>query len=252
MREDSAEWKMGFGLNAKLNNTIMSKNPFLLPPEFYKNLFAASAILQKPNQSQNDCNKLFNAQNFPKNLLFSCGDNKEQKALSEYSANNRVVGSKSRTEKDKIKKINSEVKSSSESSTINHHDNYYALSPISSSNLDTMPVPGGVQGQNPTQGLVHWMSAVMAEHIQTSNTHHDPAVGMHYMWNGSVDQCGQHAKDIVDGYNSWPTPRNHMSMKQTGYEAKMNAVDHHNNIPKGKSIIYVDGNLFSAEFKNLM
>lgn len=35
-------------------------------------------------------------------------------------------------------------------------------------------------------GLVHWMSAVMAEHI-TSNTHHDPAVGMHYMWNGSVD-----------------------------------------------------------------
>lgn len=30
------------------------------------------------------------------------------------------------------------------------------------------------------------MSAVMAEHI-TSNTHHDPAVGMHYMWNGSVD-----------------------------------------------------------------
>lgn len=48
-----------------------------------------------------------------------------------------------------------------------------------------MPVPGG--GQNPTQGLVHWMSAVMAEHM-TSNTHHDPtAVGMHYMWNGAVD-----------------------------------------------------------------
>lgn len=50
-----------------------------------------------------------------------------------------------------------------------------------------MPVPGGVQGgQNPTQGLVHWMSAVMAEHM-TSNTHHDPAVGMHYMWNGTVE-----------------------------------------------------------------
>lgn len=49
-----------------------------------------------------------------------------------------------------------------------------------------MPVPGGVQGQNPTQGLVHWMSAVMAEHM-TSNSHHDPAVGMHYMWNGAVD-----------------------------------------------------------------
>lgn len=73
--------------------------------------------------------------------------------------------------------------------------------------LPTMPV-GSVQGQNPTQvsvnrvckiisveylfvsllficfqGLVHWMSAVMAEHM-TSNTHHDPTVGMHYMWNG--------------------------------------------------------------------
>lgn len=56
---------------------MMAKNPFLLPPEFYKNLFAASAILQKPNQLQNDCNKLFNAQNFPRNLLFSCGDDKE-------------------------------------------------------------------------------------------------------------------------------------------------------------------------------
>lgn len=30
------------------------------------------------------------------------------------------------------------------------------------------------------------MSAVMAEHM-TSNTHHDSAVGMHYMWNGAVD-----------------------------------------------------------------
>ncbi|XP_037951225.1 zinc finger protein rotund isoform X2 [Teleopsis dalmanni] len=92
----------------------------------------------------------------------------------------------------------------------------------------TMPI-GGVQGQNPTQGLVHWMSAVMAEHM-TGQTHHDPtAVGMHYMWNGNVD-CGQHTKEIGD-YNGWPpTPRNHMSMKQ-GYEAKMN--DHHNNLQKG-------------------
>lgn len=49
-----------------------------------------------------------------------------------------------------------------------------------------MPV-GSVQGQNPTQGLVHWMSAVMAEHMTSSNTHHDPTVGMHYMWNGGVD-----------------------------------------------------------------
>lgn len=49
-----------------------------------------------------------------------------------------------------------------------------------------MPI-SGVQGQNPTQGLVHWMSAVMAEHM-TGQTHHDPtAVGMHYMWNGNVD-----------------------------------------------------------------
>lgn len=48
-----------------------------------------------------------------------------------------------------------------------------------------MPV-SGVQSQNPTQGLVHWMSAVMAEHM-TSNSHHDPTVGMHYMWNGGVD-----------------------------------------------------------------
>lgn len=48
-----------------------------------------------------------------------------------------------------------------------------------------MPV-GGVQSQNHTQGLVHWMSAVMAEHM-TSNSHHDPTVGMHYMWNGGVD-----------------------------------------------------------------
>uniref|UniRef100_A0A182PT31 Uncharacterized protein n=1 Tax=Anopheles epiroticus TaxID=199890 RepID=A0A182PT31_9DIPT len=54
-------------------------------------------------------------------------------------------------------------------------------------NFNQMPVPGGVQGQNPTQGLVHWMSAVMAEHM-TSNPHHDPAaVGMHYMWNGPVE-----------------------------------------------------------------
>ncbi|XP_070493142.1 zinc finger protein rotund isoform X2 [Chironomus tepperi] len=91
-----------------------------------------------------------------------------------------------------------------------------------------MPVPGSVQqGQNPTQGLVHWMSAVMAEHM-TSNSHHD-SVGMHYMWNGAVEQCAQHTKDITD-YNNW-TPRNHMSMKQ-GFEAKMN-IDHHGSIQKG-------------------
>lgn len=60
----------------------------------------------------------------------------------------------------------------------------------------TMPVPGSVQGQNPTQGLVHWMSAVMAEHM-TSNSHHDPtAVGMHYMWNGAVDVSIQNSLTI--------------------------------------------------------
>ncbi|XP_055377519.1 zinc finger protein rotund isoform X2 [Condylostylus longicornis] len=110
-----------------------------------------------------------------------------------------------------------------------------AISPspvIAPSAATAMPVH---QGQNPTQGLVHWMSAVMAEHIQ-GNTHHDPTVGMHYMWNGGVDQCGQHSKDI--DYSGWPpAPRNHMTMKQ-GYEAKMN--DHHN-LQKGH--ILDDGRL---------
>lgn len=58
-------------------------------------------------------------------------------------------------------------------------------SAIATAGGTTMPV-GGVQSQNHTQGLVHWMSAVMAEHM-TSNSHHDPTVGMHYMWNGGVD-----------------------------------------------------------------
>lgn len=72
---------MGFGFDHQLSKITMSKNPFLLPPEFYKNLFAASAILQKPSQAQNECNKLFNAQNFPRNLLFSCGEDKEVNSL---------------------------------------------------------------------------------------------------------------------------------------------------------------------------
>lgn len=56
-------------------------------------------------------------------------------------------------------------------------------------------MPGSVQqSQNPTQGLVHWMSAVMAEHM-TSGSHHDSAtpVGMHYMWNGSVEVSNVYA-----------------------------------------------------------
>lgn len=76
--------KMGFGLNLLSEQKTefkMSKNPFLLHPQFYKNLFAASAILQKPGAAQNECNKLFNAQTFPRNLLFSCGDDKEVDCL---------------------------------------------------------------------------------------------------------------------------------------------------------------------------
>ncbi|KAG5682052.1 hypothetical protein PVAND_011440 [Polypedilum vanderplanki] len=97
-----------------------------------------------------------------------------------------------------------------------------------------MPGASVQQSQNPTQGLVHWMSAVMAEHM-TSGSHHETTaapVGMHYMWNGTVEQCAQHTKDIAD-YNNWTSQRNHMSMKQ-GFEAKMNVTDqYHTNIQKG-------------------
>lgn len=69
----------------------MAKNPFLnFPPEFYKNLFAASALYthQQNNKAaaashttrQHDTttNKVFNAQNFPRNLLYSTrGDDAE-------------------------------------------------------------------------------------------------------------------------------------------------------------------------------
>ncbi|KAG8322626.1 hypothetical protein J6590_020330 [Homalodisca vitripennis] len=42
--------------------------------------------------------------------------------------------------------------------------------------------PAGGQGQG---GLVHWMSAVMAEHMNNVSTnHHD---GIHYMWNSGVE-----------------------------------------------------------------
>ena len=37
--------------------------------------------------------------------------------------------------------------------------------------------------QNSAQGLVHWMSAVMAEHMTSSSHHHPHHEGMHYMWN---------------------------------------------------------------------
>lgn len=85
---------------------------------------------------------------------------------------------------------NNNTESNNQSNPSNSQSNSGAVTSsttTSSSGItSSMPVPGGVQGQNPTQGLVHWMSAVMAEHM-TSNSHHDPAVGMHYMWNGAVD-----------------------------------------------------------------
>ena len=75
---------MGFGINTLDTTAIMSKNPFFLTSEFYKNLFAASAILQKPNSaacsSENgSSSKIIDAQNFARNLLFG-GDEKEVKS----------------------------------------------------------------------------------------------------------------------------------------------------------------------------
>ncbi|XP_034241774.1 zinc finger protein rotund-like [Thrips palmi] len=60
--------------------------------------------------------------------------------------------------------------------------------------------------------------SVMAEHMNSAggNPHHD---GVHYMWNGAVEQCGSHAKDME---YSWP--RQPIINKQ-GYEAKMSGVD---------------------------
>ncbi|XP_061396931.1 zinc finger protein rotund-like, partial [Musca vetustissima] len=117
-----------------------------------------------------------------------------------------------------------------------HHHHQHHSTHHGSNNSSTMPI-GGVQGQNPTQGLVHWMSAVMAEHM-TGQTHHDPtAVGMHYMWNGNVD----HNKEIGD-HNFWPpTPPttatatcHHSIDMKPSFQTKMN--DHHNNLQKGHFI----------------
>lgn len=77
---------MGFGCRADMKSVIMAKNPFLnFPPEFYKNLFAASALYTHHNktssstrQSNNESNnKIFNVQNFPRNLLYSSRDDNE-------------------------------------------------------------------------------------------------------------------------------------------------------------------------------
>ncbi|XP_049548031.1 zinc finger protein rotund-like [Anopheles darlingi] len=227
------------------------KSSFLFPAHFYKNLFVASASLLKKQQSI--ATKPSNA--FP--WLSETTNNNDYSK----SNNNHHHGATSHLhhphhphhhhhhhhscrhghpEDTKCRAVNcggAQPPSPSISSGLGNGNE--GATPDSSSttataataaaisNFNQMPVPGGVQGQNPTQGLVHWMSAVMAEHM-TSNPHHDPtaaAVGMHYMWNGPVEQCGQHTKDM-DSYGGWPTPRNHMSMKQ-GYEAKMNPVDHH-------------------------
>uniref|UniRef100_A0A336LHG9 CSON013673 protein n=1 Tax=Culicoides sonorensis TaxID=179676 RepID=A0A336LHG9_CULSO len=220
------------------------KSPFLLPAQFYKNLFASAAILQQNNKP---CDKISSGQTpFPRNLLFSCSQKSPGIGSTsdlENEDKNNVVDQKSyawtgssesnhpnsnNNNSNVTNNNNTEANNNANSLTSNHNPNNTPSSSTTTSSSG-MPVPGSVQGQNPTQGLVHWMSAVMAEHM-TSNSHHDPAVGMHYMWNGAVDQCGQH-KDI-DSYNGWPAPRNPMSMKQ-GYEAKMNSIDHHNNIQKG-------------------
>lgn len=77
---------MGFGCETDMKSVIMAKNPFLnFPPEFYKNLFAASALYthQQNNKTSSsasrhhETNKIFNAQNFPRNLLYSSRDDVE-------------------------------------------------------------------------------------------------------------------------------------------------------------------------------
>lgn len=77
---------MGFGFYKQKTfneSAKMSKNPFFLTPEFYKNLFAASAILQKPNATASSSDygnsRIIDAQNFARNLFFSCNDEKEVK-----------------------------------------------------------------------------------------------------------------------------------------------------------------------------
>jgi hypothetical protein len=74
--------------------------------------------------------------------------------------------------------LKSETKLENQVSTVGHALNFV---PITTQAIHQ-------QQANSAQGLVHWMSAVMAEHM-TSNPihhqhhHHDPTVQMHYMWN---------------------------------------------------------------------
>ncbi len=77
-----------------------------------------------------------------------CNFQKISTGFSWSSADQNQAGSNS--EKDKIKKLDTDSKSKS-SPTPANPDNF-TLSPVSSTNLDTMPVGNPAQGQNPTQG----------------------------------------------------------------------------------------------------
>lgn len=49
---------------------LSKSSPFLLPAQFYKNLFASAAMLQQQNKSSDKLNT--GQPPFPRNLLFSC------------------------------------------------------------------------------------------------------------------------------------------------------------------------------------
>jgi hypothetical protein len=69
-----------------------------------------------------------------------------------WSADHSEVGINA--DKDKTKKLDTELKASPANTPANPHDNF-TLSPTSATNLqETMPVGSGVQGQNPTQGQI--------------------------------------------------------------------------------------------------
>lgn len=92
-----------------------------------------------------------------------------------------------RTNGSVIHSVNSNFNAKSEAKLENQNQS----STVGHSALNFVPVTQAIHQQqaNSAQGLVHWMSAVMAEHM-TSNPvhhhhhhHHDPTVQMHYMWN---------------------------------------------------------------------
>jgi hypothetical protein len=82
-----------------------------------------------------------------------CNFQKISTGFSWSSADQNEAGNN--TDKDKTKKLDTELKASPANTPANHHhDNNFTLSPVSATNLETMPVGSGVQGQNPTQGQV--------------------------------------------------------------------------------------------------